>query len=189
MAAGVVVRLAASCLSSAALVSILVEGLQAGFTFEAAPLKPKASRLNPAQGAARICSSLASSLINLVFVLAFLGIAAACIRLAFTSLPAVFFASNPAKFAWAEQIVRTGLFGTACLLLVFGGVDYLLQRRSFRKSVMMSYEELIEERRESDGDPHIRAMRRMEHESLLYQDISARVRRAKVIVVEESDGE
>ena len=46
-------------------------------------------------------------------------------------------------------------------------------------------EKLREEHRQSEGDPHVKAQRRAEHERLLRQDIVARVRRAKVIVVEE----
>jgi flagellar biosynthesis protein FlhB len=47
----------------------------------------------------------------------------------------------------------------------------------------MSFEELREEHRESEGDPHFRAARRHEHQAMALAEIEKRVRNAKVLVI------
>ncbi len=69
--------------------------------------------------------------------------------------------------------------------LIFLGVcAYGIVRWRFMKKMMMSLHEVKEESREQEGDPHVKTVRRHEHEALLMSDLAARVRQAKVIVVD-----
>jgi flagellar biosynthetic protein FlhB len=48
----------------------------------------------------------------------------------------------------------------------------------------MSFEELKEEHRQSEGDPHLRAARRNEHQIMAMAEVEKRVRGAKVLIVQ-----
>ena len=85
-------------------------------------------------------------------------------------------------WAPASHLVVRGLV----LLVAFGVLDYLIHRKRFYSELSMSHEELKREQRDQDGDPFLRMTRRAEHEMLMQQDIVARVRRAKVLVVERA---
>jgi type III secretion protein U len=47
----------------------------------------------------------------------------------------------------------------------------------------MSFEEVREEYKENEGDPHLRAARRHEHQALAMAEIEKRVRSSKVLVI------
>lgn len=77
------------------------------------------------------------------------------------------------------SVIRLGIGVT-----LLGVCSYGIVKWRFMKKMMMSLHEVKEECREQEGDPHVKAARRHEHEALLMKDLAARVRRAKVIVVE-----
>ena len=47
----------------------------------------------------------------------------------------------------------------------------------------MSFEEVKEEYKESEGDPHLRAARRHEHQAMAMSEIEKQVRSSKVLVI------
>ena len=83
--------------------------------------------------------------------------------------------------------VRASLFSVSLrgvgLLLVCAVISYGWSWWRFIKSHRMSYEELKNEHKESEGDPHFRAARRHEHQALSMAEMERRVRNAKVLVV------
>lgn len=48
----------------------------------------------------------------------------------------------------------------------------------------MSFEEVREEYKESEGDPHFRAARRHEHQVMAMAEIEKQVRNSKVLVIQ-----
>jgi flagellar biosynthesis protein FlhB len=68
-------------------------------------------------------------------------------------------------------------------LVVIGGCAYGLAWRRFIRQNRMSFEEVKEEYKESEGDPHLRAARRHEHQAMAMAEIEKRVRSAKVLVI------
>jgi len=61
---------------------------------------------------------------------------------------------------FTAEILRKLVFATAALMLVIAGFDWFWQRQRFMKKMMMTKEELKEEFKNSEGDPHIKAKRR-----------------------------
>ena len=57
-------------------------------------------------------------------------------------------------------ILRKLVFAVAGLLLVMAGADYMWQRHRFMQRMKMTKEEIKEEFKQQDGDPHVKAKRR-----------------------------
>ena len=69
------------------------------------------------------------------------------------------------------------------VMVVLAGCSYALVWRRFMKERRMGLEEVKEEFKESEGDPHLRAARRHEHQALAMAEIEKRVRNSKVLVI------
>lgn len=168
----------------AALVGVLVETLQVGFSVEVANLKLKPSRLDLGAGLLKVFSGLRQSW-------------QPALRLALFSAVFYWFAQN-----FAHQLVllvvssvaqRIGLISKVlvvvllCALgvtLISSAVELLIRRRERFNELAMTDQELRQELREEEGEPLIRAMRRQMHESILMQDLIPRIKRSRVVIVE-----
>ena len=73
---------------------------------------------------------------------------------------------------------RGGLALTAIAI-----VAYALARWRFYRQQKMSLQDLRDEYKEDEGDPHAKAHRKQEHRALLFSEVEKRVKRSKVVVV------
>ena len=67
---------------------------------------------------------------------------------------------NTAMLGFAADILRRLVFAVAAFLLVVAGGDWFWQRRRFMDRMKMTKEELKEDFKQSDGDPHVKARQR-----------------------------
>lgn len=65
---------------------------------------------------------------------------------------------------------------------VIAALDYLYQRYQYNKNHMMSKDEIKQEFKESEGDPHIKSKRKQLHKEMLSHNALDNVRKAKVLV-------
>jgi flagellar biosynthesis protein FlhB len=82
--------------------------------------------------------------------------------------------------------VRSVLVRGVAILGVIALVSYAAVRWRFFAKHRMSLEEVREEYKQDEGDPHVRAARRHEHQMLAMGELEKRVRNAKVIVIRRS---
>jgi flagellar biosynthetic protein FlhB len=146
---------------------IVANVAQVGLVLTTKPLKPNFGRLNPAKGVKQLFSmhslwdtgkSLARvALLALIAVPAVTGVARAVLENGQLDLTEAI----PMLASRFLRLVR--LF--AVLALVLAAVDYLVARRRIGRQVRMTKQEVKEEYRNSEGDPHMKAklksMRRM----------------------------
>ena len=72
-----------------------------------------------------------------------------------------------------------------CALVFFMGViEYIVRRKKYFSELSMSFDELRQEMREEEGDPHIKVAQQQLHQALAYEELVARVRASKVLIVE-----
>lgn len=81
------------------------------------------------------------------------------------------------------QIVIEFLVLALITTFVFGGFDYGWQYLQHRRRNRMSRQEMIDEQKESDGDPHMKGQRRQRGREIATNQMLAEVARADVIVV------
>jgi len=92
--------------------------------------------------------------------------------------------ANPqASAELAASLMSKLLVRMAILFLCLGAADFFLQKKLYLKELMMTKQELKEEYKEEEGDPHIRRERRHLHQQILAQSMIQNVPRADVIVV------
>jgi type III secretion protein U len=158
--------------------------VQSGGVFAVGRLAPKLERLDPAAGFKRLFSptrffAVFRALVagTLVAALAYVGLRSHVADLARTA----------GRSSWVGAVV-SGVAGAlawqvAFLGVLLGALDWVVTRRAWLRRLRMSKQEVSRERRESEGDPHMKAARERAHRELLAQATIAGVRNATVVVV------
>jgi flagellar biosynthetic protein FlhB len=177
---GFIVPLGAVC----ALASALAGGLQSRFRLTPKVLEFKLSRLSPAKGFSRIFS--AQGWVKLGTDLAKLSIVAAIVWSALKKvLSDPIFYTPVAPYRLGGFIYDTAVALLWRFILALGciaAVNYLYQSRHIRKELMMTKQEVKEENRSAEGDPHVRAARRQMARRLLQKQMLNAVPTADVVV-------
>ncbi len=131
---------------------------QVGNSFSFSVLAPKFDRISPAKGFGRIFSQKALvEIIKSLLKIAVLGTA-----LFFTFKSQLYHIEAWITLSLVElhtilQDLIWEIFLIFLIVLSFiAGVDYLFQRYDFKKKLKMTKQEVKEEHKESEGDPHIR---------------------------------
>jgi flagellar biosynthetic protein FlhB len=167
-------------------VAVLVNYVQVGAIFSFEPVKPNASKLNPAEAfkqkflKSKSYIELGKTALKLVIASAVVGLVLWGARgdiVQLTRQPPGVAASYTASIIF-EVGVKIGL-----VFLALGAADYFLQRYLHRRELMMTKHEVREEYKETEGNPLHKHLRRQLHREILMQSIMEAVRRANVVVV------
>lgn len=158
--------------------------LQVGFLYTPAAIAPQLNRINPLSGMQRIFSrralfELLKSLIKVYFV----GLVAwQFIRNNLGALLTVLYQN--AAGMW--ETIRTLSLGLAVRIavtfLVLAVADYCYQRYEYNKSMKMSKQEIKEELRQMEGDPHLKARIRESQRKIALQRMMQDIPSATVVV-------
>jgi len=172
---------APACVAAFAATTI-AGAIQAGGVLSLDAVFPKLERLAPGTGLRRLLSPAQGMRVG-----AAVAKTAVTLLLAWRSLAAA--AASVAQAPRLHPRALLALVGRpllelalqlAALGLVFGLLDLLLLRRRFRRSLMMTWDEVQRELREEEGDPQRRAELRRLHRALAS---AGPVSRAAVVVV------
>lgn len=165
----------------AALLSSVALG---GVLFSAKPLEPKFERLNPAKGIQRMFSS--QTLIELVKTLAkavVVGSVGAMVIWHYRDQMIMLMHSTP-RAALAQGMSLVAL----CCALIVGSlflivmIDVPWQLWSHYKKLKMSREEVRQENKESEGDPHVKGRIRQQQRAMAKRRMMSEVPKADVVV-------
>jgi type III secretion protein U len=164
---------------------LVAEFLQAGGVFAPKRLVPQFSRLNPAEGAKRLfskehCFEIAKSL----FKTAVLG--ALLFFVLRHYLPDILRIPAAGLNAYMGLDRRLLLVFCAWMVGLFAFVsigDRLFQQFNHRKRLRMSKQDIRRERKEQDGDPHLRGQRRRLQRQWSTQNARQAAREATALVV------
>ncbi|MHC4870215.1 MAG: flagellar biosynthesis protein FlhB [Planctomycetota bacterium] len=163
----------------------LVSGFsQVGFVFSAEALELKFDKLNPVAGAKRIFS-----LRSVITLIMSLGKVALVLTVAYYSFIGEFAAvramEGVSSGQVAENIVKAMLdlmLRLSAVLFVLALFDFWYQRFQWEKDLRMTKQEIKEEMRDTDGDPHVKGRRRQIQRQLAQQRMMAEVPQAEVVV-------
>jgi flagellar biosynthetic protein FlhB len=141
------------------LTGFAVSAVQAGFHVSTDPLAIDWGKLSVARGWARLLSSQTvvrtSTAVLKVALLAAIVVWVLKKQSAHMVLAGRGTLAQAADHAWQVTILLA--LTMAVVLVLIGLLDYLLQRWRFARDLMMSRRDLLDEHREEEGDPQIRA--------------------------------
>jgi type III secretion protein U len=179
-----VVLLSSPIIAAAAVAAAVTSVVQSGGVVATKRLTPKLERLDVVAGLRQLASPS-----RLVAVLRAAVFGGGVSYLAYGSLEA--HAADLARAtgsldacARVASVVALDVGKRAAILGLFLAVlDVVVTRRSWKKKLMMSKEEVKREHKESEGDPQIKAARERAHHEMLASIAVANVRNASVVVV------
>jgi len=175
----------APLLIATVITAIVVNLAQTGLVLKKNALKLDASRLNPKNGIKRLFST--TGLFTLLRSLLKIAILSALAYMEFHKLATTLVQPGTppvtALASLAESKAMTFIRTVATIALVLGIGDYLLQRRKVNKQLMMTKQEVKEERKNEDGSPEMKAAIRKRQAKMSRMRMMAAIARADVVIV------
>jgi len=158
---------------------------QRSLVFTPEKLMPKLSRLSPLASAKQKFGrdglfEFAKSFVKLVIISAILGF------FLLRRLPEIMGAGQLSPAMASTALMQTTVSFLFLILLLagsFGALDYLWQRASLIRRNRMSRQDMIDEARQSDGDPHMKAQRRQRGQEIAMNRMMLDVPKADVLIV------
>ncbi len=144
---------------AAMVVGVLVTLAQTGIVWTAKPLEMDLDKLNPINGAKRIFSfdglvEMTKAILKFTIVFSVVyGILKSRLRQA----GGLWDVETPSLVLYMGQQIIVVLSSVGISLAVMAGLDYAYQRFRFEQKIRMTKEEVKEERKQSEGNPHTRA--------------------------------
>jgi flagellar biosynthetic protein FlhB len=157
---------------------------QIGFEFHLEPLAPKLSKLNPVAGLKRLLSlrglvELAKSVLKIVFV----GfIAWSVVSGYLTELPTLVHRDLGGIWDFTHRAAFKIIFYVSLALIVLAVLDYAYQRWQHEQSLKMTKQEVRDERKQTEGDPHVKARIRALQRQVAYQRMMDEVPKSDVVI-------
>ncbi len=166
----------------AALVSLLA---QTGFLVAPKAAMPKLENLNPAKWFKQVFSR--KNLFEFVKNIIKVTVLMVAVYMAVSNHSAEIFKIPSANVAALWAAVGSLFYDMIIYALVAFGilaaVDFVYTRFKYTKDHMMSHDEVKQEFKESEGDPHIKQKRKQLHQEMNNQATVAKTRKAKVLIV------
>ena len=177
-------RMVLPLLGAAALAAVIAGGLQTGFRLTPKVLELKWTPLNPGTGFSRVISKdvFVRFGIDLLKLCAVGGILVVAIRRVLKD--PIFFAPVDVRHV-GTFVAETTLFVLVRLILAAGviaAISYAYQWRKTRKELMMTREEIKQERKTAEIDPHLRAAQRQMARRIMQRQMLSAVPTADVVV-------
>ena len=155
-----------------------------GIKFTTKPMKPKLSKINPANGLKRIFSK--DSLFRLLLSLAKIGLIAliAYIQIinnfeTFYTLPDI--ELEQAIIYVGNFIIDMGLM-ISIVFIVVGFIDFIYQRRKFNEDMKMTKQEVKDEYKNTEGNPEIKGRQRQRMREASQRRMMQELPQADVII-------
>lgn len=171
------------------IVAALAAVSQGGLVFAPSGLAPAWSRLSPAKQVEQLFSltSLSRLLKSLLPGIAVVYLSLSVMSRDWNSLPAVsqrniaglmhFLAARVFEIGWKSALV----------LMLWAGVDYLLERRKFEGDLRMSRQDILDEFKETEGNPAIKARIRRLQRQVRRRRMLQDVTRAAVVITNPTE--
>lgn len=169
----------------AVVVSVLTEVIQVGPLFATATLVPKLDKLNPTKYFKNLFSmkTLFDLFKNIVKVAVLGAVGFVVYKAHLTTILSLIAVDNNFAIMFefgkllADFIIKAGI-----IFLIIAGADYGVTKWKFMKDQKMSFKEIKDEYKNSEGDPHVKAALRQRRFQMLQQGSADLVMQADFVV-------
>ena len=148
-------------------------------------IKPKFDKLNPLSGLKNIFASSKTYIEVVKNLLKFTIVFWVVYRVIMSGLHDIVATAGVGlsqTAALAGQLMASILYRVAAVFVVLGGADFMIQKKLYMKNMMMSKEEVKQEYKEQEGDPHVKHQRKHLFEQLMHESVAHHVPKATVVV-------
>jgi flagellar biosynthesis protein FlhB len=170
-------------IGSVAVASVLTSLLQTKGLVTTKPIVPDLTRLQPLGYARRLRESVGDAALGVFRVSVIITLMVPLLVCYLCRAPILLSASREWLIPGISQYLVSAAARGIGALIVLGICAYGLVWLRHMRQQRMSFEEVREEYKENEGDPHLRAARRQEHQALAMAEIEKRVRSSKVLVI------
>jgi type III secretion protein U len=165
-------------------VGIFADAMQVGILFAFDKLKPSAQKLNPLTNLKNIFSKknfmeFLKSVLKIGFLSALLWILLRDALPILTSIPQAGLAGMGSVVG---SLLKTMVINVGLAYAAIALADFAWQRFQYRKGLMMSKDEIKQEYKEMEGDPHIKHQRKHLHQEMMAEGAVHSARKATVVV-------
>lgn len=166
--------------------TLIIEFTQVGPIFTTETMKFDLAKLNPFEGIKKVIFNMRSlfELVKSIFKVSVLGyIAFLSLKKFMPELLGLIEASNRfGSIAILGKVFYEFTVKSVIFLLVIAILDYLFQRWKFMNDQKMSFKELKDEFKQTEGDPLIKSMRRQRQQQVAYGQMMSQVQDADFVV-------
>ena len=158
--------------------------IQTGFFFSGESLKPKFSKLNPINGFKNMFSlkSLVNLVKSIVVISVMVAIGYSFMNKNFAGIIKSGDIYTPYLFDTIVDLIKNILGTIAMVVVVIAILDYAYQKYSHNKELKMTKQEVKEEYKQMEGDPHIKGKIKQKQRQMATQRMMQAVPSATVIV-------
>jgi flagellar biosynthesis protein FlhB len=177
--------LSAPLLGALMVAAVASNFIQVKALFAPEVIKPKFDKLNPVNGfkgiffSAKTYIELVKNLIKFAVVLAVLYTA---IKGSLRDIVPTAGLRLDQTAALTGNLMSSMLYKVGVVFLVLAGADYMIQKKLYMKGMMMSKEDIKQEYKEQEGDPHIKHMRKHVMQEMMHQSVAHNVPKATAVV-------
>lgn len=170
----------AACL----LAGLVANYAQVGILFTTKPLELKFNQLNPIQGIKRMFStrSLVELLKSIAKLLIIGWVAYTSIKSELPVFATMFNMPIRESLPFMGNLMVSVGIKVASILLILAFADYAYQRYDYSKSLRMSKQEIKEEHKNIEGDPHIKGKIKQKQRQIAMQRMMQDVPKADVVI-------
>jgi flagellar biosynthetic protein FlhB len=158
--------------------------IQQGFLWTAEKMKPDLSKISPIEGFKRLfgLDGFVQFLRSILKIVIVAWVAYASLQPHAHELEGLSAMEPAAILPFASQILRSLAIAVLTFLGAGALIDWIWQRQRFMSKMRMSREELKEEIRQSEGDPHVKAKLRQIRNERARRRMMAQVPKATVVI-------
>lgn len=167
------------------LVGLFGDLLQVGIVLAFEKLKPSAKKLNVISNLKNVFSkkNLVEFLKSVIKIIVLVVLVSVILRDAMPELVRIPHSGLQGAAAAFAGMLRVLVINLSIAYVVIALADLVWQRLQHTRQQMMSKEEVKQEYKEMEGDPHIKHQRKHLHQEMAMQNAVGRTRKASVVVV------
>ncbi|MFN8671894.1 MAG: flagellar biosynthesis protein FlhB [Candidatus Sericytochromatia bacterium] len=180
----IMIFISAPILLSVALVAFIVEIIQVGILFTTKTLTPDLNKINPLKGFKRIFSlkSVVELVKGFVKTVVIGWVAYTVLRDNIALIMQTLREPPVVAFNIAGFLVLKIAKKVAGAMIIIACLDYFYQRWEFEKSLKMSKQEVKDEYKQTEGDPHIKAKQRQKQRQIARGQVRSAVQDSSAVV-------
>ncbi|MBF0100936.1 MAG: type III secretion system export apparatus subunit SctU [Desulfobacterales bacterium] len=176
--------LSAPVIMTALIMAIMANFFQIGALFSIQSITPDLNKINPAEGIKKIFSkdNLIEFLKSLVKILFLSYLIYKVIKESIDPLLKLPFLGIDGIMPVLGALLKKVVIYTIFAFSIVAAADFFLQKHQHIKKLMMTKEEVKQEYKEMEGDPHIKSKRKQLHREMVMNDTAQRTKKASVLV-------